>query len=222
MNAAGHPLDRYDWTRILGQLDAEGWAPLPALFDPPQARALAQAFDDPAAVRIGGERDERRALRLPAPPLLRDLPRALYARLAPLAQSWAQRLGRDIRYPPDPDAGRAAPYAEPAALTRLRQDGFEALRHAHDDTAFPILLVALLSDPAHDFSGGEFVMTETDSAGQRAEVLPLRQGDALVFTVNQRPVAGARGWRRVAMRHGVSALRDGQRHTLGVIFHDAT
>ncbi|WZB73548.1 hypothetical protein WJ972_18795 [Achromobacter insuavis] len=100
MNAAGHPLDRYDWTRILGQLDAEGWAPLPALFDPPQARELARAFDDPAAVRIGGERDERRALRLPAPPLLRDLPRALHARLLPLAQSWAQRLGHDIRYPP--------------------------------------------------------------------------------------------------------------------------
>lgn len=80
----------------------------------------------------------------------------------------------------------------------------------------------LLSRPDQDFTGGEFVMTETDSAGQRAEVLPLRQGDALVFTVNQRPVAGARGWRRVAMRHGVSALRDGRRHTLGVIFHDAT
>ncbi|WP_373824467.1 2OG-Fe(II) oxygenase [Achromobacter insuavis] len=215
MNAAGHPLDRYDWTRILGQLDAEGWAPLPALFDPPQARARAQAFGDPAAVRTGGERDERRALRLPAPPLLRDLPRALYARLAPLAQSWAQRLGRDIRYPPDPDAGRAAPHAEPAALTRLRLDGHEALRHAHDDTAFPILLVALLSDPAHDFSGGEFVMTEQRPRQQsRPLVLPLGLGDATLIACAHRPIRGARDDYRATLRHAVSRVRDGERRGL--------
>lgn len=215
MNAAGHPLDRYDWPRILDQLDAEGWAPLPALFSPSQARALARAFDDPAAARITGEYDERRALLLPAPAPLRDLPRALYARLTPLAQSWAQRLGRDIRYPPAPDAGRAAPDADPAVLTRLRLDGHEALRHAHGETAFPILLVALLSDPAHDFSGGEFVMTEQRPRQQsRPLVLPLGLGDAALIAAAHRPIRGARDDYRATLRHAVSRVRGGERHGL--------
>ncbi|MFY1971727.1 2OG-Fe(II) oxygenase [Achromobacter dolens] len=214
MNAAGHPLDRYDWTGIVGQLDAEGWAPLPALFSPPQARALARAFDDPAAVRISGERDERRALRLPAPPPLRDLPCALYARLAPLAQSWAQRLGHDVRYRPDLDAERTAPDG-PAVLTCLRLDGYEALQHAHDDWAFPIRLVALLSDPARDFSGGEFVMTEQRPRQQsRPLVLPLGLGDAALIAAAHRPIRGARGDYRATLRHAVSRVRGGERRGL--------
>ena len=215
MNAAGHPLDRYDWPRILDQLDAEGWAPLPTLFSAPQARTLAQAFDDPAAVRITGEQDEHRTLRPPAPPPLHDLPSALHARLAPLAQSWARRLGRDTPCPADPDAAPARPGAAPAVLSRLRPDGYEALRHAGDEAAFPFVLVALLSAPAHDFSGGEFVMTEQRPRQQsRPLVLPLGLGDAALIAAAHRPIRGARDDYRATLRHAVSRVRGGERHGL--------
>ena len=158
---------------------------------------------------------------------LQHLRSALYPQLAPIANRWNRQLGVNVQYPADHaaflqrchDAGQRRPTPlileyGPGDYNCLHQD-------LYGEHVFPLQVAVLLSRPGLDFTGGEFVMTETSSREQCAQVLPLRQGDALIFTVNQRPVPGARGWRKTAMRHGVSALRSGRRHTLGLIFHDA-
>lgn len=200
------PLDRYDWVRILEQLDTDGWAPLPALFSPAQASALARAFDDPRAVPIGADGDTCRSL--PLPNGLDRLQDALRERLAPLARTWARRLGR---------AAPAATASAPACLSRLRQDDYQPLRHGPEETAFPFSLIALLSDPGQDFSGGEFVMTEQRPRQQsRPMVLPLARGDAAVIAVAHRPVHGANGDYRATLRHAISRVRGGERAGLSL------
>jgi len=172
-------------------------------------------------------RGEYKYFSYPLPPLLQHLRSALYPQLAPIANRWNRQLGVNVQYPADHaaflqrchDAGQRRPTPlileyGPGDYNCLHQD-------LYGEHVFPLQVAVLLSRPGLDFTGGEFVMTETSSREQCAQVLPLRQGDALIFTVNQRPVPGARGWRKTAMRHGVSALRSGRRHTLGLIFHDA-
>ncbi len=196
-------LDRYDWTHILEHLDAEGWAPLPALFSPARAAELARAFDDPRTLPAGADGQACRSWRPPLPDGLDALQRQLHARLAPLARSWAQRLGR---------AAPAATAAAPACLSRLGQDGSLPLRHAADDAAFPFCLIALLSEPGRDFTGGEFVMTEQRPRQQsRPMVLPLRRGDGAVIAAAHRPVRGANGDYRATLRHAISRVRSGER-----------
>ena len=227
-------LRQQDWTRAAAELDAHGNAILPALLTPAQCATFSDAYpaDERYRSRIvmarhGFGRGEYKYFRYPLPGLLQDLRSALYPRLAPIANRWNRRMAIPAQYPEDHAeflarchaAGQRRPTPlilqyEPGDYNCLHQD-------LYGEHVFPLQVAVLLSRPGVDFTGGEFVMTETDSREQRADVLPLQQGDALVFTVNQRPVPGARGWRRAAMRHGVSELRTGRRHTLGIIFHDA-
>jgi len=223
-----------DWTAITHSLDAHGNAIAPALLTPAQCIELAAGYSAPdryrsriVMARHGFGRGEYQYFSYPLPPLLQNLRASLYLRLAPIANRWNRQMGIAVQYPDDHaaflqrchDAGQRRPTPlilqyGPGDYNCLHQD-------LYGEHVFPLQVAILLSRPGEDFTGGEFVMTETSSREQRAEVLPLQQGDALIFTVNQRPVPGVRGWRKTAMRHGVSALRSGRRHTLGLIFHDA-
>ncbi|WP_454695251.1 2OG-Fe(II) oxygenase [Achromobacter aegrifaciens] len=231
MNEAGN----YDWNDVEHALAAHGNAVLPALVPPAQCRALAALYPDEARFRSrivmarhGFGRGEYKYFAYPLPPLLDRLRHALYARLAPIANRWNRQLRTDTQYPPELDAFlqrcHRAGQARPTPL--MLQYGAGDYNCLHQDLygehVFPLQVAILLSEPGKDFTGGEFVMTELAGKGQRADVVALSQGDAVVFTVNQRPAAGARGPRKVAMRHGVSRVRSGQRHTVGLIFHDAT
>jgi len=223
-----------DWTAITHSLDAHGNAIAPALLTPAQCIDLAAGYSAPdryrsriVMARHGFGRGEYQYFSYPLPPLLQNLRTSLYPRLAPIANRWNRQMGIAVQYPDDHaaflqrchDAGQRRPTPlilqyGPGDYNCLHQD-------LYGEHVFPLQVAILLSRPGEDFTGGEFVMTETSSREQRAEVLPLQQGDALIFTVNQRPAPSARGWRKTAMRHGVSALRSGRRHTLGLIFHDA-
>lgn len=227
-------LAQQDWTRAAADLDAHGNAILPALLTPAQCNVLSNAYDQDdryrsrvVMARHGFGRGEYKYFRYPLPGPIARLRGALYARLAPIANRWNRQMGINVQYPAD-HAGflarcHAAGQRRPTPLILRYEPGDYNCLHQdlYGEHVFPLQVALLLSAPGVDFTGGEFVMTETSSREQRADVLPLQQGDALIFTVNQRPVAGVRGWRKAAMRHGVSELRSGRRHTLGIIFHDA-
>lgn len=227
-------LAQQDWNRAVADLDAHGNAILPALLTPAQCIALSDAYDHDdryrsriVMARHGFGRGEYKYFRYPLPDLLARLRGALYAELAPIANRWNRQMGIAVQYPADHAdflaRCHAAGQRRPTPLILQYGPGdFNCLHQdLYGEHVFPLQVAVLLSAPGEDFTGGEFVMTETGSREQRADVLPLQQGDALIFTVNQRPVPGVRGWRKVAMRHGVSELRSGRRHTLGIIFHDA-
>ena len=227
-------LRHQDWTAAAAALDAHGNAILPALLTPAQCAALAGAYDASGRYRSrvvmarhGFGRGEYKYFSYPLPDLLQGLRSALYPHLAPIANRWNRQMGIAVRYPDDHAAFLARCHAagqlRPTPLILQYGPGDYNCLHQdlYGEHVFPLQVAVLLSRPGPDFTGGEFVMTETGSREQRADVLPLQQGDALVFTVNQRPVPGVRGWRKAAMRHGVSALLSGRRHTLGIIFHDA-
>ncbi|SSW65055.1 hypothetical protein AGI3411_01938 [Achromobacter agilis] len=230
-----HSIEERDWEAIGRSLDRHGNALLPELLNPAQCRALAALYprEDCYRSRVvmarhGFGRGEYKYFSYPLPALIDTLRHALYARLAPLANRWNRELGMDLQYPGTLDAFLArchlAGQRRPTPLILEYHEGDYNCLHQdlYGDHMFPLQTAILLSEPGRDFTGGEFVMTETSSGEQIAQVLPLRQGDALVFTVNQRPAPGRRsGMRKVAMRHGVSRLLSGHRHTLGVIFHDA-
>jgi len=227
-------LAQQDWNRAVADLDAHGNAILPALLTPAQCIALSDAYDHDdryrsriVMARHGFGRGEYKYFRYPLPDLLARLRGALYTQLAPIANRWNRQMGIGVQYPADHAdflaRCHAAGQRRPTPLILQYGPGDYNCLHQdlYGDHVFPLQVAVLLSTPDVDFTGGEFVMTETGSREQRADVLPLKQGDALIFTVNQRPVPGVRGWRKVAMRHGVSELRSGRRHTLGIIFHDA-
>ncbi len=179
--------------------------------------------------RHGFGRGEYKYFNYPLPDLVQNLRVSLYSRLAPVANRWNASMGIDIRYP-DKHADfvrrcREAGQQRPTPL--LLQYGAGDYNCLHQDLygehVFPIQVAILLSEPGRDFTGGEFVLTEQRPRMQsRPEVVPLRQGDAVAFAVHHRPVQGTRGVYRVNLRHGVSRLRSGSRHTLGIIFHDAS
>jgi hypothetical protein len=178
--------------------------------------------------RHGFGRGEYRYFDYPLPAIVGELRTAVYAQLAPLANRWNAAMGIDVRYPSVHEEYiarcHAAGQLRPTPL--LLQYGVDDYNCLHQDLygehVFPLQLAILLSEPGRDFSGGEFVLTEQRPRMQsRAEVVPLRQGDAVIFAVHHRPVRGNRGVYRVNLRHGVSRLRSGRRHTLGIIFHDA-
>ncbi|GAN76509.1 2OG-Fe(II) oxygenase [Acidisphaera rubrifaciens] len=224
-----------DWTDVAARLDAEGWAVLPGLLDAAACGAVAGMYGQDAAFRStvvmarhGFGRGEYRYFAYPLPEPVAGLRGALYPQLAVIANGWAAALGQAGRYPARHAdwlatchaAGQTRPTPlllryGPGDYNCLHQDVYGAL-------VFPLQVAVLLSEPGRDFTGGEFVLTEQRPRMQsRACVVPLSQGDGVVFAVRERPVRGTRGVYRVAMRHGVSALRGGVRHTLGVIFHDA-
>jgi uncharacterized protein len=228
-------LSSTDWPEVVAQLDARGCALLPSLLTPSACRQLAELYTDDRRFRSrvvmgrhGFGRGEYKYFAYPLPPLIAELRTALYPRLAPVANTWSRRLGGDERYPDSLEAFlercHAAGQVKPTPL--LLQYGPDDYNCLHQDLygewVFPLQLTVLLSQPGGDFTGGEFVLTEQRPRMQsRAEVVPLGQGDAVVFAVHHRPVRGARGDYRVNLRHGVSRVICGRRHTLGVIFHDA-
>jgi hypothetical protein len=178
--------------------------------------------------RHGFGRGEYKYFAYPLPPPIQALRTSLYAQLAPIANRWHERMGMAVRFPADHPAFlarcHAADQRRPTPL--LLRYGAGDYNNLHQDLygehVFPLQVTVLLSAPGEDFDGGELVLTEQRPRMQsRAMVVPLCKGDAVVFAVNSRPVEGARGPYRVKLRHGVSALRSGRRHTLGIIFHDA-
>ncbi|MGY3618632.1 2OG-Fe(II) oxygenase [Bradyrhizobium sp. USDA 10063] len=226
----------YDWQVLAGELDDYGCAVLPKLLSPEECRAIAGLYPDEShfrshvhMARHGFGKGEYRYFKYPLPDLIGGLRTALYPRLAGVADAWNARMGIDQRYPGDHasflkqchDAGQARP--TPLLLQYVPGD-FNCLHQdLYGDLAFPIQVAILLSQPGVDFTGGEFVLTEQRPRMQsRAEVVPLRQGDAVAFAVHNRPVQGSKGNYRVNLRHGVSRVRSGMRHTVGIIFHDAT
>jgi hypothetical protein len=178
--------------------------------------------------RHGFGKGEYRYFKYPLPHLVDGLRTGLYPHLAAVANEWNGRMGIDERYPDVHalflkrchDAGQTRP--TPLLLQYVLGD-FNCLHQdLYGDLAFPIQVAILLSEPGKDFTGGEFVLTEQRPRMQsRAEVVPLRQGDAVAFAVHNRPVQGSKGNYRVNLRHGVSRVRSGMRHTVGIIFHDA-
>ena len=225
-----------DWPGIERELDTFGHARIPGLLDEATCGALAACYDDDALFRSrvvmarhGFGRGEYQYFARPLPPAIDRWRATLYAKLAPVANCWNERMGIDTRFPPAHAdfiarchaAGQTRPTP---LLLRYGVDDYNCLHQdLYGEHVFPLQVAILLAEPARDFDGGEFVLTEQRPRMQtRVHVVPLRQGDALVFAVNQRPLRGARGDYRVALRHGVSRVLAGQRHTLGLIFHDAT
>src|SRR5215475_11990863 len=224
-----------DWQTISAALDREGWAVLEGLLTPDECRSIAASYDDKdrfrstvVMARHGFGRGEYRYFAYPLPDLVAALRATCYPALAAIANRWNEELRVAERFPAQHEAFlarcHAAGQTRPTPLLLQYQAGdFNCLHQdLYGECVFPLQLAILLSQPGEDFTGGEFILAEQRPRAQsRAEVVPLRQGDAVVFAVNHRPVSGARGAYRVRLRHGVSRLRSGSRHTLGVIFHDA-
>jgi hypothetical protein len=224
-----------DWARIESDLDERGCATAGPLLTPAECAALAGGYTQQELFRSrvimsrhGFGRGEYQYYSYPLPEWIADLRASLYPRLARVANHWQQTLGREAIYPTDHDSFLdqclAAGQTRPTPLLLKYEAGDYNCLHQdlYGDLAFPLQMAILLSKPGDDFTGGEFVLTEQRPRMQsRAEVVPLQQGEGVVFAVHQRPAKGARGAYRVTMRHGVSRLRSGRRFTLGVIFHDA-
>ncbi|WP_050480058.1 2OG-Fe(II) oxygenase [Herbaspirillum rhizosphaerae] len=223
------------WQEIGAELNQYGCARLPALLTMHECDALIARYarDEIYRSRVVMERHgfgqgEYKYFSYPLLEIIGELRNAFYPHLAPLANRWNEAMGIEVRYPPAHAQFiarcHAAGQLRPTPLILKYQAGDYNCLHQdlYGEHVFPIQMAILLSDPGRDFSGGEFVMTEQRPRMQsRAEVVPLRKGDAVIFAVNERPVQGTRGFYRVKMRHGVSRLRSGHRYTAGVIFHDA-
>jgi hypothetical protein len=224
-----------DWAAIGETLDAQGWAVLPALLGPEECAAAAALWGEEARFRSrvamarhGFGRGEYRYFGYPLPALVAALRSALYPPLAAAANRWGERLGASVGFPAVHDdylaRCRAAGQARPTPLLlRYGPGDYNCLHQdVYGEHLFPLQAAILLSRPGEDFDGGEFLLTEQRPRMQsRGTVVPLSQGDAVLFAVRERPVMGRRGWYRTGMRHGVSTLREGERFTLGLIFHDA-
>jgi len=224
-----------DWNEVSTSLGGFGWAPLGKLLTAAECADLAGLYgraegfrSTVVMARHGFGKGEYKYFSYPLPQLIAGLRPALYTGLAPVANAWNEAMGIEARYPPAHadfiKRCHASGQMRPTPL--LLQYGAGDYNCLHQDLygehVFPLQVVILLSEPGRDFSGGEFVLTEQRPRMQsRAEVVPLRQGEAAVFAVHHRPVQGTRGTYRVNLRHGVSRLRSGHRHTVGIIFHDA-
>jgi uncharacterized protein len=227
---------RYDWRQIDSDLGSYGAAVLEKLLTPKECQVIAGLYSEEEhfrshiiMARHGFGKGEYRYFKYPLPKLIGDLRTALYSRLAPIANQWNERMGEETRYPAEHadflkrchDQGQLRP--TPLLLQYVPGDYNCLHQDLYGELAFPIQVAVLLSEPGTDFTGGEFVLAEQRPRMQtRAEVVPLSQGDAIVFAVHHRPVQGTRGTYRVNLRHGVSRVRSGRRHTVGIIFHDGT
>jgi len=224
-----------DWERVSQDLDAQGNAMIERLLSPDECKAIAELYPSDeifrsriVMARHGFGRGEYKYFSYPLPGLIGSLRAAVYPQLVPIANRWNEALGIDVRYPEKHadflERCHQAGQVRPTPL--LLQYGADDYNCLHQDLygehVFPLQLAILLSEPGKDFEGGEFVMTEQRPRMQsRPIVVPLRQGDGVIFAVHNRPVQGTRGMYRVNLRHGVSRVRSGHRHTAGIIFHDA-
>ncbi len=228
-------LDGANWPAINAQLDREGWAVLPGLLSDQQCDDLAALYPSDSGFRShihmarhGFGQGEYRYFAYPLPPLVQALRETAFPPLSAIANRWHERMGLAPRFPADHAdflarchaAGQNRPTP---LLLQYRAGDYNCLHQdLYGDHVFPLQIAVLLSAPGTDFTGGELVLTEQRPRMQsRAMVVPLNKGDGVIFAVNIRPQAGTRGDYRVTMRHGVSRLHSGSRHTLGVIFHDA-
>jgi hypothetical protein len=228
-------IQAFDWERISLDLDTQGNAILERVLSAKECKALAELYAEDRLFRSrvvmsrhGFGRGEYKYFNYPLPEIITELRTEIYSRLAPIANRWNGAMRIDVRYPeahPDfiqrcHDAGQLKPTP---LLLQYEAGDYNCLHQdLYGEHVFPIQVAILLSEPAKDFTGGEFILTEQRPRMQsRPEVVPLGQGDAVAFAVHHRPVQGTRSTYRVNLRHGVSRLRSGHRHTLGIIFHDA-
>lgn len=229
-------IETLDWEqRVSHELDGQGSALLERILSPKECQALAGFYREDGLFRShvvmarhGFGRGEYKYFCYPLPEIVEELRTSMYARLVPVANRWNAAMGDTVRYPEKHadfirqchDAGQLRPTP---LLLQYSEGDYNCLHQdLYGEHVFPIQVAILLSEPGKDFTGGEFVLTEQRPRMQsRPEVVPLRQGDAVAFAVHHRPVRGTRGTYRVNLRHGVSRLRSGHRHTLGIIFHEA-
>ena len=226
---------KQDWPRIAAELDEQGWALLPGLLADTDCDRIAALYDREdgfrsrvVMARHGFGRGEYRYFSYPLPGGIEKLRTVLYPHFAVIANGWQEKLGKTARFPYDHaeyvarchKAGQTRPTP---LLLRYGPGDYNCLHQdLYGEEVFPLQVAILLSEPGKTFTGGEFALTEQRPRMQsRVMVVPLRKGDGVCFAVNNRPVKGTRGTYQVKMRHGVSKLRDGQRFTLGIIFHDA-
>jgi hypothetical protein len=233
--AIAERLNNVTWERVETDLDEYGGAVLERLLSSEECEAVAAMYPNDSDFRSrvemawhGFGRGEYKYFRYPLPQIVEEMRTHLYPRLAPIANRWNEALHIDVRYPATHgeflerchNAGQRRPTP---LLLQYGEGDYNCLHQdLYGEHVFPIQVAMLLSEPGRDFTGGDFVLTEQRPRMQsRAEVVPLRQGDAVAFAVHHRPVQGTRGTYRVNLRHGVSRIRHGHRHTLGIIFHDA-
>lgn len=229
-------LDRYDWANLRSELDLRGWTVLSGLLEQYECVDMTRLYDSAHRFRKrvimaqhGFGRGEYQYFSYPLPAVVEELRSAIYSKLVPVANGWNERMRCDVRFPNDYakflERCHAGGQTRPTPLLlRYGEDDYNCLHQdLYGEHVFPLQLTTLLSSPHLDFAGGAFVITEQRPRMQsKVEVVPLDQGDAVIFAVNSRPVRGLRGDYRVHLRHGVSRMRAGSRHTLGIIFHDAT
>jgi len=225
-----------DWERVSTDLDAQGCAIIDGLLTSEECDAMAGLYQVDGIFRSrvvmgrhGFGRGEYKYFSYPLPDIIAGLRTSIYLHLVPVANRWNHAMGIDVRFPATHAdfiaRCHAAGQGRPTPLLLQYEVGDYNCLHQdlYGEHVFPMQVAILLSEPGRDFMGGEFVLTEQRPRMQsRPEVVPLMQGDAVVFAVHHRPVQGTRGMYRVNLRHGVSRLRSGHRHTLGIIFHDAT
>jgi uncharacterized protein len=228
-------VEELDWERILHDLDAQGSAIIERLITSAECDTLAQLYPQDRIFRSrvlmaqhGFGLGEYKYFSYPLPDLVDDLRTTIYPCLVPIANRWNSVMGIDVRYPEKhadfiTRCHNAGQFKPTPLLLQYGSGDYNCLHQdLYGEHVFPLQATILLSEPERDFTGGEFVLTEQRPRMQsRPEVVPLRQGDVLIFAVHHRPVQGTRGSYRVNLRHGVSRVRSGRRHTVGIIFHDA-
>jgi uncharacterized protein len=231
----GERIDGLDWPGIAACLETDGHAITGPVLTSDECAALAATYGVDSSFRSrvvmarhGFGRGEYKYFGHPLPAVVTALRAALYPALVGIANRWNEILGLGVRYPEDHGeflarCHRAGQTKPTPLLLRYGAGDYNCLHQdVYGEHIFPLQLTFLLSVPGRDFTGGEFVLTEQRPRMQsRADVVPLAQGEGVIFPVRQRPVRGARGYYRVTLRHGVSRLRSGERYTLGIIFHDA-
>jgi len=228
-------VEALDWDRVATDLDGHGCGVAAAVLSAAECASLAEGYaaDELFRSRVvmarhGFGLGEYKYFAYPLPDIVHELRSVLYPKLARIANRWNETMGIDIRYPDQHasylercrDAGQSKPTP---LILQYGEGGFNCLHQdLYGEHVFPLQVTFLLSEAGRDFTGGEFVLTEQRPRMQsRAEVVPLGRGDGVIFPVRHRPVQGTRGPYRVNLRHGVSRVRSGHRHTLGIIFHDA-
>jgi hypothetical protein len=227
-------ISAYDWAKVAQSLDTEGTVVLPRLIEPEQCEQLSTDYSREdiyrsrvVMARHGFGRGEYKYFSYPLPDILQTLRETLYPKLAPIANRWNRAMRINVQYPVAHSdflrrCHRAGQKRPTPLILKYVQDDYNCLHQdLYGKHVFPLQVTILLSKPGTDFEGGEFVVTDAGTREKRADVVQLAQGDAVILAVNQRPSASHRGFVRTAMRHGVSRVRRGHRHTVGIIFHDA-